>query len=144
MLLRVEQEALDCFRKAGRIASECREWAKDNIRPGVSIRSVLEKIEEKIRAQGAEPGFPAQSSRNQVAAHYCSSPDDEQLYAEGDCVKVDIGVHVDGYVADTAASVDLSSDKRWTPLIESARKALDAAIATVRDGIPVGEVGGAI
>src|SRR5215203_2155771 len=77
MLLRVEQEALDCFRKAGRIASECREWAKDNIRPGVSIRSVLEKIEEKIRAQGAEPGFPAQSSRNQVAAHYCSSPDDE-------------------------------------------------------------------
>ncbi len=108
------------------------------------IRRVLETIEEMIRQRGAQPGFPAQSSRNHVAAHYCSSPEDEQCYAEGDCVKVDIGVHVDGYVADTAATVDLSSDRRWTPLIEAARKALDAAIATVRDGVPVGELGGAI
>jgi methionyl aminopeptidase len=97
-----------------------------------------------IRERGAQPGFPAQSSRNSTAAHYCSSPEDEQQYAEGDCVKVDIGVHVDGYVADTAASVDLSRDKRWTPLVEAARSALAAAIATVGDGVPVGEIGGAI
>jgi len=140
----VEQAALDSFRKAGRIASECREWAKENIRPGVRIRHVLETIEARIREQGGEPGFPAQSSRNFVAAHYCSSPEDEQAYEEGDCVKVDIGVHVDGYVADTAASVDLSADKRWTPLIESARNALSAAILAIRDGVQVGEIGGAI
>ena len=129
---------------AGRIASECREWARHAIRPGVPIRHVLETVEAKIRERGAEPGFPAQSSRNFIAAHYCSSPEDEQAYAEGDCVKVDIGVHVDGYVADTAASVDLSHDQRWTPLIEAARSALAAAIATVEDGVPVGEVGAAI
>ena len=144
MLLGLEAHALDCYRKAGRIASECREWAKDHIRPGVTIRHVLESVETLIRERGAQPGFPAQSSRNSVAAHYCSSPEDEQQYAEGDCVKVDIGVHVDGYVADTAATVDLSSDKRWTPLVESARSALAAAIATVGDGVPVGEIGGAI
>jgi methionyl aminopeptidase len=97
-----------------------------------------------IRARGAQPGFPAQSSRNSIAAHYCSSPEDEQLYEEGDCVKVDIGVHVDGWIADTAASVDLSDDRRWTPLIEAARNALAAAIATVKDNVPVGEVGAAI
>lgn len=141
---RVDDYALDCFRKAGRIASECREWAKLNIKPGVTIRSVLESVEAKIRERGAEPGFPAQSSRNFVAAHYCSAPEDEQAYAEGDCVKVDIGVHVDGYIADTAATVDLSSDKRWTPLIESSRNALTAAINTVKDGCPVGDVGAAI
>lgn len=140
----MEQQALDCFRKAGRIASECREWARENIRPGVRIRHVLETIEERIRARGAEPGFPAQSSRNYVAAHYCSSPEDEQTYEEGDCVKVDIGVHVDGYVADTAASVDLSADKRWTPLVEASRNALAAAIVTIRDGVPVGDIGAAI
>jgi len=140
----VDQAALECFRKAGRIASECREWAKENIRPGVRIQTVLETIEDKIRAQGAAPGFPAQSSRNSVAAHYCSGLDDPQVYAEGDCVKVDIGVHVDGYVADTAATVDLSADKRWTPLVESARNALSAAIFAVRDGVQVGEIGGAI
>ena len=140
----MEQAALESFRKAGRIASECREWAKENIQPGVTIRSVLETIEDRIRERGGAPGFPAQSSRNFVAAHYCSSPEDEQVYEEGDCVKVDIGVHVDGYIADTAATGDLSKDKRWTPLIESARSALSAAILTIRDGVPVGDLGGAI
>jgi len=140
----MDRQALDCFRRAGRIASECREWAREHIRPGVPIREVLETIEARIREQGGEPGFPAQSSRNFIAAHYCSSPEDDQRYAEGDCVKVDIGVHVDGYVADTAASVDLSNDGRWTPLVEAARSALAAAIATVRDGVQLSEVGGAI
>jgi methionyl aminopeptidase len=140
----VDKTALENFRRAGRIASECREWAKENIRPGVTIRHVLETIENRIRERGGEPGFPAQSSRNSVAAHYCSSPEDDQAYEVGDCVKVDIGVHVDGYVADTAATVDLSEDKRWTPLIESARNALSAAILTVRDGVQVGEIGAAI
>jgi methionyl aminopeptidase len=144
MLPDVDQYALDCFRKSGRIASECREWAKLNIRPGVTIRHVLESVEAMIRERGAEPGFPAQSSRNSIAAHYCSSPEDEQVYQENDCVKVDIGVHVDGYIADTAASVDLSKDKRWTPLIEASRSALAAAINTVKDGVPVGDIGGAI
>ena len=140
----MDHHVLDSFRKAGRIASECREWAKENIRPGVTIRSVLEGVEHRIRERGAQPGFPAQSSRNFVAAHYCSSPDDEQRYEEGDCVKVDIGVHVDGYIADTAASVDLSRDGRWTPLVDAAKSALAAAIATVEDGVEVSEIGGAI
>jgi methionyl aminopeptidase len=144
MLAGMDAHAVECFRKAGRIASECREWAKENIRPGVTIRHVLESVEQRIRERGGEPGFPAQSSRNSVAAHYCSSPEDEQAYAEGDCVKVDIGVHVDGYIADTAATVDLSLDRRWTPLIESARQALTAAIAVVGDGVEVGELGAAI
>jgi methionyl aminopeptidase len=140
----VDDYALSCFRKAGKIASECREWAKENVKPGVTIRSVLETVETMIRARGGEPGFPAQSSRNYVAAHYCSSPVDEQTYEEGDCVKVDFGVHVDGYIADTAATIDLSKDKRWTPLIESSRSALAAAIATVGEGVQVGDVGAAI
>src|SRR5262249_6769296 len=115
-----------------------------NIRPGVPIRSVLETVESMIRERGAEPGFPAQSSRNFVAAHYCSSPEDEQTYEEGDCVKVDIGVHVDGYIAATAASVELSRARKWTRLVAAAKSALAAAIGTVRDGVAVSEVGGAI
>ena len=144
MLAGMEAHALDCFRRAGRIASECREWARENIRSGVRVRWVLETIEQMIRERGAHPGFPAQSSRNNVAAHYCSPPDDEMTYAEGDCVKVDIGVHVDGYIADTATSVDLSSDGRWQPLIQASADALAAAIATVGDGVLVGDVGAAI
>ena len=140
----LDDHALDCFRRAGRIASECREWARENIRPGVEIRHVLETIEGMIREREAAPGFPAQSSRNSIAAHYCSPPGDPTAYEDGDCVKVDLGVHVDGYVADTATTVDLSSDGRWKALIQASSDALAAAIATVEDGVSVGEIGAAV
>ncbi len=140
----MDSYALDCFRRAGRIARDCREWAAENIRPGVEVRHILETVEEQIRENGAAPGFPAQSSRNSTAAHYCTAPGDPLRYEEGDCVKVDIGVHVDGYVADTATSVDLSSDDRWTPLVRASADALAAAISTVEAGIQVGRIGAAI
>ena len=140
----MDSYALECFRSAGRIARDCREWAVDNIRPGVEIRHILETVEDMIREREAQPGFPAQSSRNSVAAHYCSPPDDTLAYEEGDCVKVDIGAHVDGYVADTAASVDLSADGRWGPLIQASVDALAAAIAAVVDGVAVGRIGAAV
>ncbi|MAB80426.1 MAG: type II methionyl aminopeptidase [Planctomycetes bacterium] len=136
--------AIDCHRQAARIAKDCREWAVQNIRPGVEVRYILESIESTIRDRGAHPGFPAQSSRNHIAAHYCSAPNDELTYQVGDCVKVDLGVHVDGYVADTAASVDLSEDGRWAPLVKASADALAAAIATVGSGVRVGEIGAAI
>jgi methionyl aminopeptidase len=140
----VDSYDLDCARKAGKIASECREWARERIAPGVRVRDVLEGIEDMIRQREAQPAFPAQSSRNQVAAHYCSAPGDEMTYEEGDCVKVDIGVHVDGWVADTATSKDLSKDGRWSGLVQASADALAAAIATVEPGVPVGEIGAAI
>jgi len=140
----VDAYALECSRRAGRIASECREWARENIKPGVEVRHILETVEDMIRERDAQPGFPAQSSRNSVAAHYCSAPGDSMQYEEGDCVKVDIGVHVDGYIADTATSVDLSSDGRWTPLVKASADALAAAIATVGAGVKVSDVGAAI
>lgn len=140
----MDSHALECFRRAGRIARDCREWAAENIRPGVEVRHILETIEGMIRDEGAAPGFPAQSSRNSVAAHYCSAPNDPLVYEEGDCVKVDLGVHVEGYVADTATTVDLSADGRWQKLIGASRDALMAAIACVEEGVPVGRLGATI
>jgi methionyl aminopeptidase len=116
----------------------------ENIRPGVEVRHILETIESMIYAEGAAPAFPAQSSRNHVAAHYCSAPGDPLRYEEGDCVKVDVGVHVDGYVADTAASVDLSADGHWGDLIQASRDALAAAIAMAAPDVPVGEIGAVV
>lgn len=136
--------ALECSRKAGKIAAECREWARQAIQPGVRVRDILETIEEMIRERGAQPAFPAQSSRNSVAAHYCSAPEDDLRYAEGDCVKVDCGVHVDGYICDNACTVDLSTDGRWEPLIKASSDALAGAIAMIEPGLPVGEIGATV
>ncbi len=144
MLQFVEPPGLDSFRKAGRIASEIREWAKQNVKPGVEMRWVLETVEQMTRDRGGEPGFPAQSSRNNIAAHYCTHPTDPLRYEENDVVKIDFGVHVDGYIADTAASIDLSKDGRWKKLVQASSDALAAAIATIGDGVPVGDLGAAI
>ncbi|MEO0661851.1 MAG: type II methionyl aminopeptidase [Planctomycetota bacterium] len=140
----MNDEGLEKTRRAGRIAARCREWAREKIAPGVGLREVLEGIEGIIREEGAAPAFPAQTSRNECAAHYCSAPEDETVYEEGDCVKVDMGVHVDGWIADTACTVDLSSDGRWGGLIQASADALGAAIGLAEPGRPVSEIGSAV
>lgn len=140
----MDAEGLEKTRRAGRIAARCREWARTAVRPGAELRYVLETIEAMIAEDGGRPAFPAQTSRNEVAAHYCSPPDDESVYESGDLVKVDLGVHVDGWIADTACTVDLSPDGRWSSLVQASADALSAAIATVGDGVAVGDVGAAV
>jgi methionyl aminopeptidase len=135
-------EHLESLRKAGRIARDCREWARANIKPGVRLAHILETVEAMMAKEGAAPAFPAQTSRNHVTAHYCSPPGDEQVYEEGDCVKVDVGVHVDGWVADNACTVDLSEDGRWGDLISASEEALKIAIATAGVGVCVADIGG--
>ena len=133
----MDPEILEIYRRAGRIAADARNWAAETIEPGMRLRDLQEGVEERIRDEGALPSFPAQTSRNNIAAHYCSSPTDETRYEEGDLVKIDLGAHIDGYPVDTGVSVDLSSDGRWRTLIGAASDALDAAIDTVgerRDG----------
>lgn len=137
----MDLETLEIYRRAGRIAADARNWAADVIKPGMLLRELQEGVEKRIRDAGALPSFPAQTSRNSIAAHYCSSPSDQSRYEEGDLVKIDIGAHIDGYPVDTGVSVDLSSDGRWRTLIGAASDALDAAIATVGDGVSVGTVG---
>ena len=114
------------------------------VRPGLLLRELQEGIEARIRDAGALPSFPAQTSRNEIAAHYCASPSDRTQFKSGDLVKIDLGAHIDGYPVDTGVSVDLSPDGRWADIIGVAGAALDAAIAAVKDGEAVGAVGTAI
>jgi methionyl aminopeptidase len=132
---------LDKYREAGRIASEARRRAADAVRPGARYVDVLDGIEAFIRAQGADLAFPAQVSVNHVAAHDCCALSDARTFAAGDVAKVDLGVHVDGCIADTAQTVDLGSHGE---LLDASRRALEAAIALVRPGTSTRELGAAI
>ena len=60
-------------------------------------------------AAGGGLAFPVQSSRNHMAAHYCPWPDDPTAYQAGDLAKLDLGVHVDGWVVDTALTVNVGA-----------------------------------
>ena len=135
---------LAAYREAGRIAADCRNWASTQVRPGLLLRELQEAIETRICDAGALPSFPAQTSRNEVAAHYCASPSDKMKFQSGDLVKIDLGAHIDGYPVDTGVSVDLSPDRLWADMISVAGAALDAAVGAVKDGAVVGEIGTAI
>ncbi len=132
---------LDTLREAGKIASSARDWAAETIGPGSLLRELQEGIETLIREAGALPSFPAQTSRNHIAAHYCSSPSDKTRFEENDLVKIDVGAHIDGLIVDTGVSVDLSADERWSTMIGAASDALGAAIDMCAPGMEVGDIG---
>ena len=132
---------LETLREAGKIASDARNWAAETIKPGYLLRDLQEGMETMIREAGALPPFPAQTSRNKIGAHYCSSPTDNTQFEENDLVKIDVGAHIDGLIVDTGISADLSLDNRWKSLIGAASDALDAAIAMCSPNVDVEDIG---
>ena len=134
----MEQEILDNYIKSGKIASEAREYGKSLIKIGASLLEVSDLIEKKIIELGGEMAFPAQISLNDIAAHYCADHDDKTVFKKGDVCKLDIGVHVDGYVADTACTVDLGDNSE---LIKASEEALNNAIKIIKPGVSLGEIG---
>jgi methionyl aminopeptidase len=77
---------------------------------------------------------------DRVAAHYTPGPLETRTFGE-EMVKLDIGVHVDGFIADSATTVDLSGHDQ---LVEASLAALDAAIDLVSAGTNTAEIGKAI
>jgi methionyl aminopeptidase len=132
------------LREAGRIAAAARELGARLIVAGARVLDVCVAVEDEIARRGGRPAFPTQSSRNEVAAHYCPPPGDETRYADGDLAKLDLGVHVDGYVVDTALSVCVGARPEALRLVEATRAGLDAAIAAAGPGVAVRELSAAI
>ena len=134
------EETLKCLREAGRIAAAARLVATREARSGALLREGCGRIEQEIDRRGGGLAFPVQSSVNQVAAHYCPSPEDATTLAPGDLAKLDIGVHIDGWVVDTAVTVNVEDAPENRPLVEAAGAALAAAIAVARPGVPIHEL----
>ena len=135
-------EPLDALRKAGVIAAKVRDTVVQEIEPGVKILDICDRAEEMIRELGGGIAFPTNVDINSVAAHYVSPVDDVTLVPERSLVKLDVGVHVEGYIADTATTACL--DPSLSYLVEAAKAGLDAAIKTIRPGVRASDVGAAI
>ena len=137
-----DEEAIEKFKLSGRILRETREEMKHFVREGILIIEVCEKAERLIREKGGKPAFPCNVSVNEIAAHYTSPPNDKSRIPERSLVKVDIGVHVDGYLTDTAVTICFNPE--YTSLVETAEQALKAAINSIRAGIFISKLGGII
>jgi methionyl aminopeptidase len=132
----------EAHREAGRIAAEVRARARNFVKINGKLIDICEKVEEWTRELGGAPAFPCNISINEVAAHYTSPIDDKKVVPEKSVVKVDIGAHVDGYIADTAVTVCFNPE--YDRLVKAAEGGLQAAIEVLRAGIRAYEVGAVI
>lgn len=139
----MNDDILEKIRRAGAISGEARKLGASLIDEGVTLLSVAEEVEAYMLKKGARPAFPTNLSINDQAAHYTPRSDDKLTFKKGDLVKVDVGAHVDGYIGDTAQTVEVRT-KNWTNLINASAKALAMAVETVSEGVTVGSISGTI
>ncbi|KPV61883.1 MAG: Methionine aminopeptidase [Candidatus Bathyarchaeota archaeon BA2] len=138
----ISEEVLQKYQLAGKIAREVREEARKTVREGMPIIDLCEKTESLIRERGGKPAFPCNVSVNEIAAHYTSPPQDKRTIPENSLVKVDIGVHVDGYIADTAVTVCFNPE--YEGLVHTAEEALKRAVEILRPGLSMSRFGSTI
>lgn len=132
-------DVMDCYIQAGRIASNVRDETAKTVEDGASLLETAEYAEELTRQMGGEVAFPCNISINEIASHYTPLRG-KRRFAYGDLVKLDVGVHIDGYIADTARTIEIGTDLNHM-LIRAAERALDAAISEIREDVDTKHLG---
>jgi len=133
-------ERYEKCREAGEILAQVRDEAAERVEIGASHLELAEWAEDRIRDLGGQPAFPVNISVDEEAAHATPSVGDDTTFGE-EMINLDLGVHVDGWLADTAVTVDHSG----TPdLVEASAAALEAAVDLVEPGVETGEIGAAV
>ena len=138
----MDADIFQCYTDAGQIASKVlREAVKyASHKADVSVLELAQAAEARIIELGGEIAFPCNISINEIASHYTPPANDSLTLQKGDVVKIDIGVHIDGYIADTAATVEISTSEH-TDLIDASKEALENVISITCAGVNVREMG---
>ena len=131
------------WKEAGKLAHEALHFGKELIIENKSMLNVTEKIEKYVFDSGGKLAFPTNLAINNVGAHWTPSSKTNENFKEGDVVKLDVGVHIDGYIGDNALTIEIGTNK-YNKMIETSREALNAAIEVAGPGINVGMIGYAV
>jgi len=136
-------EEIEKWKDAGRLARDALQFGKTLIENRKRMLDVTEKIESYVRKNGGELAFPTNLAVNNVGAHWTPSSKSKDIFRNGDVVKLDVGVHIDGYIGDNALTVEIET-KNYEKMIEASREALNAAINVAVAGVNVGVIGHAV
>jgi len=144
----LDEDRYEDLREAAEAHRIVRQWAKSWIKPGMKMIDIADTIETSLRstiaADGTKRGiaFPTGLSINNVAAHYTPNAGDERVLKETDVLKVDIGLHVNGYIIDSAFT--MAFDPVYDPLLETVREATNAGVKAAGIDVRLCDVGDAI
>jgi methionyl aminopeptidase len=130
---------LQDYINAGKIASEVRENARRKNHVGSTLEEICNFIEKEIERKGGKCAFPVNVSLNEIAAHYTAEPNDTITVKDTDLLKIDLGVQINGHIADTAVTV--CYEPKYDFLVQAAESALREAMAIIRVGTKSSDVG---
>lgn len=132
---------LESYKKAGKAVIAARKLAKKIVKPGMLFLDIANQCEAEIVKSGAELSFPINMSLNEIAAHYSPPIDDHTVIPESGLLKIDLGSHFNGYIADSAFTINLDEDPNLQNYIDAATEGLEAAIDIFSPGTKLYELG---
>jgi methionyl aminopeptidase len=150
VIVRKSPAEIEAMARAGRVVVETLERIGDAVSPGVTTAELDELAEDSIRGQGGVPtfkgyrGFPGSicASPNSMIVH--GIPGAYRLQ-EGDVISIDVGVTLDGFVADSAFTFPVGDiEPEAQRLLDVCQAALAAGIAAALPGNHVGDVSAAV
>ena len=124
---------------SGKIAREVKSEVEGRDWRNKLYSELADFVEGQIQKKGGSPAFPTNICANESAAHYTPEIDDQKTVSTDSLLKVDIGVHVNGFVADTA--VTLCYNDGLLDMTEAAKNALGEALKAVRLDGRISDVG---
>ena len=129
----------ETYFRAGKIHYEVIERSKKLITPGASLLVIAQAIEKDIASYPeASLAFPVNLQLNNEV-HYSPLPGDTRTISKEDIIKVDIGVHVEGYIADGAYTIALNKD--YQDMVDFTEKVLRETLTGLKPGMKVSEIG---
>jgi methionyl aminopeptidase len=143
MIIRKSRQELGQMARAGTIVADTLSLLGENIRPGTTTAELDQLADEFIRSRGGVPTFKGYRGPYPYPASICTSPNDvvvhgipdEYALVEGDILSVDVGVTLDGFVADSAYTFPVGEiDAETERLLEVGNAALHAGIDRARAG----------
>lgn len=150
MIIRKSPEEVEAIARAGQVLARCLGLLRAKARPGVTTAELDEAAERFIRSQSAEPAFKGYRG---FPGSICASPNSMVVHGipgsyrlnRGDVLSLDVGVILDGWVADAAITVAVGNVSSVAKrLLASTRAALFAAVEQCRPGNRLGDVSHAV
>ncbi|MFH1588145.1 MAG: type II methionyl aminopeptidase [Candidatus Diapherotrites archaeon] len=135
----MDKTELENYLKAGEINKKAQKKAKEVLQLGANLLDAVEEIEASILKNNGKLAFPVNLSVNEIAAHFTPPSNCVQSIEDNDLIKVDIGVHVEGFIADAAFSI--AFNKKHEKLIQASENALEAGVKKFKAEIELKEIG---
>ncbi len=140
----MSKDWIESYIRAGKAVKAAKKIAINLIKPGVTFLEIANECEEEILNHDCELSFPINMSLDEIAAHYSPSIDDNTIVPKKGLLKIDIGSHHDGYIADSAITININNDDTLQNIIDAAQEALEAAIEIFKPGTKLYELGDVI